>query len=58
MADQSDGQNRPKAALSALKPLIPYGLAYKGRITAALLALGLASAATLVERLQKNAKVL
>lgn len=48
MADQSQGQNRPKAALSALKPLIPYGLAYKGRIAAALIALGMASAATLV----------
>lgn len=48
MADQSQGQNRPKAALSALKPLIPYGLAYKGRIVAALVALGMASAATLV----------
>jgi ATP-binding cassette subfamily B protein len=48
MADLSDGQSRPKAALSALKPLIPYGLAYKGRIAAALAALAMASAATLV----------
>jgi ATP-binding cassette, subfamily B, bacterial len=39
---------RPKAALSALKPLIPFGLAYKGRIAAALAALMVASAATLV----------
>ena len=48
MADFSEGQTRPKAALSALKPLIPYGLAYKGRIAAALVALAMASAATLV----------
>ena len=48
MADFSEGQTRPKAALSALRPLIPYGLAYKGRIAAALVALAMASAATLV----------
>ena len=48
MADFSEGQTRPKAALSALKPLIPFGLAYKGRIAAALVALAVASAATLV----------
>ena len=48
MADFPQGSNRPKAALSALKPLIPYGLAYKGRIAAALAALAMASAATLV----------
>jgi ATP-binding cassette subfamily B protein len=48
MADPLPGSNRPKAALSALRPLIPYGLAYKGRIAAALLALMVASAATLV----------
>ncbi len=48
MADPLLGQNRPKAALSALKPLVPYGLAYKGRIAAALAALTMASAATLV----------
>lgn len=45
MADLSP---RPKAALSALKPLIPYGLAYKGRIAAALAALAVATGATLV----------
>ncbi|MFC4173959.1 ABC transporter transmembrane domain-containing protein [Microvirga sp. GCM10011540] len=39
---------RPKAALSSLKPLIPYGLAYKGRIAAAIAALIFASGATLV----------
>ncbi|WP_230531371.1 ABC transporter transmembrane domain-containing protein [Microvirga roseola] len=48
MADLPSGANRPKAALSALKPLIPYGLAYKGRIAAAIAALIMASAATLV----------
>ena len=44
----ADPSHRPKAALSSLKPLIPYGLAYKGRIAAAIAALILASAATLV----------
>lgn len=44
----ADPSHRPKAALSSLKPLIPYGLAYKGRIAAAIAALVLASAATLV----------
>jgi ATP-binding cassette subfamily B protein len=48
MADPLQEQNRPKAALSALRPLVPYGLAYKGRIAAALAALFVASAATLV----------
>src|SRR4051794_28168249 len=38
---------RPKAALGALGPLVPFGLAYKGRIAAALVALAVASAATL-----------
>jgi ATP-binding cassette subfamily B protein len=44
----ADPSARPKAALSSLRPLIPYGLAYKGRIAAAVAALVLASAATLV----------
>ena len=48
MADRPNPQHRSKAALSALKPLVPYGLAYKGRIAAALAALIMASAATLV----------
>jgi len=48
MADLLNPQHRSKAALSALKPLVPYGLAYKGRIAAALAALIMASAATLV----------
>ena len=43
-----DAATRPKAALGALKPLAPYALAYKGRIAAALAALVVASAATLV----------
>ena len=37
-----------KTSLAALKPLLPYGLAYRGRIAAALGALIAASAATLV----------
>ena len=38
---------RPKAALSALAPLVPYAVAHRGRIAAALVALFVASAATL-----------
>jgi ATP-binding cassette, subfamily B, bacterial len=48
MADLPQGPHRPKAALGALKPLVPYGLAYRGRIAAALAALMVASGATLV----------
>jgi ATP-binding cassette, subfamily B, bacterial len=48
MAAPLDASKRPKAPLSALTPLIPYALAYKGRIAAALAALTAASAATLV----------
>jgi ATP-binding cassette subfamily B protein len=48
MADLLDASARPKAALSALKPLVPFALAYRGRIAAALGALAAASAATLV----------
>src|SRR5688572_8253748 len=40
--------NRPKANLSALRPLVPFALAYRGRIAAAILALMAASPATLV----------
>ncbi|MGO4704997.1 ABC transporter transmembrane domain-containing protein [Microvirga sp. 2MCAF38] len=47
MADQQTGP-RAKAPLSALKPLIPFALAYKGRIVVALVALTVASGATLV----------
>ncbi|MFL5078481.1 MAG: ABC transporter transmembrane domain-containing protein [Microvirga sp.] len=49
MADApSSTSNRPKAALGALRPLVPYALHYKGRIAAAMGALLVASAATLV----------
>jgi ATP-binding cassette subfamily B protein len=48
MADPTPDATRPKAHLSALAPLVPFALAYKGRIAAALLALMAASAATLV----------
>ncbi|MEZ0172088.1 ABC transporter transmembrane domain-containing protein [Microvirga sp. TS319] len=48
MADLPNPQYRSNAALGALKPLVPYGLAYKGRIAGALAALIMASAATLV----------
>ncbi|WP_201862530.1 ABC transporter transmembrane domain-containing protein [Microvirga soli] len=48
MADLPSDPSRSKAALSALRPLIPYGLAYKGRIAAALAALVMASGATLI----------
>ncbi|TDR88222.1 ABC transporter transmembrane domain-containing protein [Enterovirga rhinocerotis] len=39
--------DRRRPSLKALKPLIPYGLAYKGRIAAAIVALAAAAAATL-----------
>jgi ATP-binding cassette, subfamily B, bacterial len=43
------GQKAPaSASLAALRPLLPYGLAYRGRIVGALVALMAASAATLV----------
>ncbi|HEY8384511.1 MAG TPA: ABC transporter transmembrane domain-containing protein [Microvirga sp.] len=48
MAETPDGSPRSKANLSALRPLVPYALAYRGRIAAALAALVAASAATLV----------
>src|SRR3954447_10437242 len=49
MADDSSSTSaRPRAALGALKPLLPFALRYKGRIAAALGALVIASAATLV----------
>ncbi|WP_375462143.1 ABC transporter transmembrane domain-containing protein [uncultured Enterovirga sp.] len=40
-------QDRSRASLRSLKPLIPFGLRYKGRIAAALCALVVASASTL-----------
>src|SRR5215212_3815459 len=49
MADASPPTpTRPRAALGALRPLVPFALRYKGRIAAALGALVAASAATLV----------
>ena len=39
---------RPKAPLSALRPLLPFALRYRGRIAAGILALICASASTLV----------
>jgi ATP-binding cassette subfamily B protein len=42
------GSKRSRASLSALKPLAPYALAHRGRIGLALIALTVASAATLV----------
>jgi ATP-binding cassette, subfamily B, bacterial len=42
------GSKRPRASLGALKPLAPYALAHRGRIGLALIALTVASAATLV----------
>src|SRR4051812_20681822 len=47
MAESFDGSHRSKAPLSALRPLMPYALAYKGRILAALAALAVATGATL-----------
>jgi ATP-binding cassette subfamily B protein len=43
-----DPAHRSRAPLGALKPLVPFALAYRGRIAAALAALIAASAATLV----------
>ncbi len=39
---------RPKAPLSALRPLLPFALRYRGRIAAGILALICASGSTLV----------
>jgi ATP-binding cassette subfamily B protein len=41
-------EGRPKAPLSALRPLMPFALRYRGRIVAGLIALMCASASTLV----------
>jgi len=43
-----DGQKPRRVSLAALRPLLPYALAHKGRIAAAFVALVIASAATLV----------
>ncbi len=47
-ADANAGPRAPRAPLGALKSVLPYALAYRGRILAAIVALVIASAATLV----------
>ena len=47
-ADANAGSKAPRAPLGTLKSVVPYALAYRGRIMAALVALLFASAATLV----------
>ncbi|MDR7038189.1 MULTISPECIES: ABC transporter transmembrane domain-containing protein [Methylobacterium] len=46
--DTTPGKGRGKASLSALRPLIPFASAYRGRILAAFVSLLFASGATLV----------
>jgi ATP-binding cassette subfamily B protein len=49
MSQTADAGNRPaRASLAALRPLLPYALIYRGRIAGALIALIVASGATLV----------
>jgi ATP-binding cassette, subfamily B, bacterial len=48
MSSADTGSKRSRVSLSALKPLAPYALAHRGRIALALIALAIASAATLV----------
>jgi ATP-binding cassette subfamily B protein len=49
MSERSDAGNRPaRPSLAALRPLLPYALIYRGRIAGALIALIVASGATLV----------
>jgi ATP-binding cassette subfamily B protein len=49
MSERSDAGNRPaRASLAALRPLLPYAFIYRGRIAGALIALIVASGATLV----------
>jgi ATP-binding cassette, subfamily B, bacterial len=47
-SDANAGSNLPRAPLGALRSVLPYALAYRGRIFGALVALFTASAATLV----------
>ncbi len=47
-ADATAGPRAPRAPLGALKSVLPYALAHRGRILAAIVALVIASAATLV----------
>src|SRR5208282_3883826 len=49
MPNPADATAKPsRVSLSALKPLLPYALAHRGRVIGALAALIVASAATLV----------
>src|SRR6202161_737036 len=48
MSSADPGSKRPRNSLAALKPLAPYAFAHRGRIALALVALVIASAATLV----------
>jgi ATP-binding cassette, subfamily B, bacterial len=49
MSQQADAGNRPaRASLAALRPLLPYAFIYRSRIAGALIALIVASGATLV----------
>jgi ATP-binding cassette, subfamily B, bacterial len=48
MSSTDTGSKRSRVSLAALKPLAPYALAHRGRIVLALIALAIASAATLV----------
>ena len=49
MSQAADAGNKAaRAPLAALRPLLPYALAYRGRIVGALVALVVASGATLV----------
>jgi ATP-binding cassette, subfamily B, bacterial len=48
MSSADAGSKRPRVSLGALKPLAPYAFAHRTRIVLALIALAIASAATLV----------
>jgi ATP-binding cassette, subfamily B, bacterial len=48
MSSADTGSKRSRVSLSALRPLAPYAFAHRGRIVLALIALAIASAATLV----------
>ena len=48
MSQSSDAGQKARASLAALRPLLPYALAYRGRVAGALIALIVASGATLV----------
>ena len=48
MSQSSDAGPKGRGSLAALRPLLPYALVYRGRVAGALIALIVASAATLV----------